>query len=104
LIVRPRPSLLQLFFVRHGAILPRILPQILLFSGISAAVVLGHKTIPSIVPGHPPGPYALIGIALSIFFSFRNNACYSARPISSACSCPSALLARLAGRRSSRRR
>jgi putative membrane protein len=76
LIVRPRPSLLQLFFVRHGAILPRILPQILLFSGISAAVVLGHKTIPSIVPGHPPGPYALIGIALSIFFSFRNNACY----------------------------
>ena len=76
MIVRPRPSLLQLFLVRHGAILPRILPQIVLFTGISAAVVLGHKIIPSFVPGHPPGPYALIGIALSIFFSFRNNACY----------------------------
>jgi putative membrane protein len=76
MIVRPRPTVLELFFVKQGAILPRIWRQILLFSGIAAVIVLAHKTLPHLVPGHPPGPYALLGIALSIFFSFRNNACY----------------------------
>ncbi|WP_246678646.1 bestrophin family ion channel [Mesorhizobium sp. B2-4-17] len=38
MIVRPRPTFLQLFFVMRGSVVPRILPQILgfaLYSGSS---------------------------------------------------------------------
>jgi putative membrane protein len=76
LFVSPRPTWRQLFLVRQGEILSQILPQILIFGGWSAAIVFGHKIRPDLLRGHPPGPYALIGIALSIFYSFRNNACY----------------------------
>jgi putative membrane protein len=53
-----------------------LLPQLLFFAALSAAVVFAHNSWPALVRGHPPGPYALMGVALSIFFSFRNNACY----------------------------
>jgi putative membrane protein len=76
LIVSSRPSWRQLFLARQSAILPQILPLLLFFGTWSAVIVIGHKTRPALLPGHPPGPYALIGIALSIFYSFRNNACY----------------------------
>lgn len=68
--------MLRLFFISHGAILPRIWPQLLLFTCTAAIIVFAHRHFPDIVRGHPPGPYALLGVALSIFFSFRNNACY----------------------------
>jgi putative membrane protein len=75
-ILRPRPGLRQLLYVPHGSIMRLILPQIIFFVSLSAAVVFAHKTWPELVRGHQPGPYALMGVALSIFFSFRNNACY----------------------------
>ncbi len=35
MIVRARPSLLKLFFVTQGSIVPRILPQVLIVAAIS---------------------------------------------------------------------
>lgn len=76
MIVRPRPSLLRLFFVMQGSIIPRILPQILFVLCVSALVVWAHHDIPAIVPGSLGAPFALLGIAISIFLGFRNSACY----------------------------
>jgi putative membrane protein len=51
--------------------------QPLVFLGCwSAAIFILHHQWPHSVTGHAPGPLTLLGIALSIFFSFRNNACY----------------------------
>lgn len=76
MIVRPRPNFVHLFFVRRGSILPRIWPQILASGGLSVLVVIGHDVWPSALPGFSSAPFALMGIALSVFMSFRNGACY----------------------------
>jgi putative membrane protein len=76
MIIRPRLSFWQMLLSRRGEVLHQIREPLFFFGIWSAAVVLLHDELPSLLPGHAPGPYALIGIALSIFFSFRNNACY----------------------------
>jgi ion channel-forming bestrophin family protein len=76
MVIRPRPSLLQLFFILRGSIIKRIFPQILITSSLAALVVCVHKTKPDLLPLFDGGPFALIGIALSIFLGFRNSACY----------------------------
>ncbi|MGN7877414.1 bestrophin family protein [Ensifer sp. 22564] len=54
----------------------RIFPQVLFVFGLSAFVVWAHRADPGIVPSVNSGPFALLGIALSVFLGFRNNACY----------------------------
>lgn len=76
MIVRDRPSLLVLFFILRGSVLPMIFPQVLFVLILSAFVVWGHNFWPVLVPGFNSAPLALVGIALSIFLGFRNNACY----------------------------
>lgn len=76
MIVRDRPSLLVLFFILRGSVLPMIFPQVLFVLILSAFVVWGHNDWPVLVPGFNSAPLALVGIALSIFLGFRNNACY----------------------------
>ena len=76
MIIRPRLSFWQMLLSRPGDVLHRIREPLVFFGLWSAVVVLLHDELPGILRGHAPGPYALIGIALSIFFSFRNNACY----------------------------
>jgi putative membrane protein len=77
MIVRPRPPLWQLFFIVKGSIVVRILPQICAVFLLSMVVVAGHHVFPGWVPAFNNGtPFALLGIALSIFLGFRNNACY----------------------------
>ncbi|MFT4091733.1 MAG: bestrophin family protein [Asticcacaulis sp.] len=76
MIVRPRPNLLHLFIVRRGSILIRIWPQILVVGVISLLVVISHEFWPRYLPGFSSAPFALMGIALSVFMSFRNGACY----------------------------
>lgn len=76
MIIRPRMSFRQTLLSPRGEVLHQIREPLLFFGIWSAAVVLLHDALPSLLRGHAPGPYALIGIALSIFFSFRNNACY----------------------------
>lgn len=77
MIVRPRPPLWKLFFILKGSIILRILPQIFAVFLLSLLVVWAHRAFPGWVPAVNNGTaLALLGIALSIFLGFRNNACY----------------------------
>lgn len=76
MIVRPRPSFVQLLFITRGSIVPEIIGHVLAMAGVAALVVLAHRTWPAYVPSFGGAPFALVGIALSIFLGFRNNACY----------------------------
>ncbi|NWJ25150.1 bestrophin family protein [Rhizobium sp. RM] len=76
MIVRPRPSLLQLFFILRGSIVGRIFPQVLAVFLLSALVVWAHKDRPDVIPAFNGAPFSLLGIALSVFLGFRANACY----------------------------
>ena len=76
MIIRPRPSLLQLFFIVRGSVIVRILPQMIVIFLLSVAIVWGHEARPGVFLSLNGAPFALLGIALSIFLGFRNNACY----------------------------
>lgn len=76
MIVRPRPSFIQLLFITRGSIVPEIIWHVLAMAVVAAAVVPAHHAWPHAVPSFGGAPFALVGIALSIFLGFRNNACY----------------------------
>ncbi|MCA0255657.1 MAG: bestrophin family protein [Proteobacteria bacterium] len=77
MIVHPRPTLLKLFFIRRGTMLAKLWPQIASVALISTIIVYIHHVNPQFLPFYnSSGPFTLLGIALSIFLSFRNNACY----------------------------
>jgi ion channel-forming bestrophin family protein len=76
MIVRPRPGLLKLFFVMRGSIVPRIMPQIIGF-GIYAGVVVGViKALGLDFGNYGLAPFGLLGVTLSLYLGFRNNAAY----------------------------
>ncbi|MCY1015801.1 bestrophin family protein [Pyxidicoccus sp. MSG2] len=76
MIVRPRPGSLRLLFVVRGTILPRVLPHVLGIAVLSCLVVWTLKQGHLRLSVTSPAPLSLLGIALSIFLGFRNNACY----------------------------
>ena len=76
MIIRPRPGVLQLFFVMRGSIVPRIAPQILGF-GVYSAIVVGALRGGGVELGsYGLAPFTLLGVTLSIYLVFRNNAAY----------------------------
>lgn len=76
MIVRPRPSIWKLFFLVRGSILPRVLPRLCLIFVVSMAIVWGHQLWPDWIGSIDGAPFALVGIALSVFLGSRNAACY----------------------------
>lgn len=77
MIVRPRPSPLNLLLAWRGTILPRVLPQVLGVAALSCGVVwVFHQQGGPEIPRASPAAMSLLGIALSIFLGFRNSACY----------------------------
>ncbi len=76
MIVRDRPSALQLFFITRGSIVPRIAPQIILAALFGGAIAYLHTLVPADFPALSLVPFSLIGLAFSIFLGFRNSACY----------------------------
>ena len=76
MIVRPRPGFLHLFFIMRGSVVPRILPQIFGFAAYGALVVLVVKALKLDFGNAGTAPFALLGVALSIYLGFRNNAAY----------------------------
>lgn len=76
MIVRPRPALWQLFFIVRGSVVPRIWAQVTIVFLLSASVVWARQAIPEVVPILDAAPFTLLGIALSVFLAFRNNAAY----------------------------
>ena len=76
MIVRRRPSALGLLFILRGSIVPTIAPRVFVVLVLSAAVAWLHRAAPQYFRDLTPAPFTLLGLALSIFFGFRNNACY----------------------------
>lgn len=76
MIVRDRPNAFKLLFALQGSILPQILPQLLLVIAISALVGFMERWTDFPLPSFPVTAFSLIGLTLSIFLGFRNNACY----------------------------
>lgn len=77
MIVRPRPTLFTIMFAMRGSILPQVAPTVIAITAFSVVVVTAEQYWPWAFPVTAGvGPFTLIGLALSIFLSFRNNACY----------------------------
>ncbi len=76
MIIRPRPTFLQLFFILQGSIVPRIAPQILGFAAYSVLVVVVTRNYHIDFGGFGAAPFTLLGVTLSIYLGFRNNAAY----------------------------
>lgn len=76
MIVRPSPSLWQVMFTLKGSIINRIYRRILAVGLMSALIVLMHQEAPGVLPAFDGAPFALLGIALSVFLAFRNSSCY----------------------------
>ncbi|MDB5392702.1 MAG: bestrophin [Rhodospirillales bacterium] len=76
MIVRPRPTPFGLLFILRGSILPTITPRLMVVLAVSAGVTWLHEVAPEQFRDVSPAPFTLLGLALSIFLGFRNNACY----------------------------
>ncbi|MBN8526866.1 MAG: bestrophin [Planctomycetes bacterium] len=76
MIVRERPGMFRLFLIWRGSILPRVLPEMLVTTAIAVALTGLESWRPGLLPEMPSAPYALLGLAFSIFLGFRNSACY----------------------------
>ncbi len=76
MIVRARSGSLRMMFAYRGSIIPRIIRKIFAIIVLSVAVVTLEKYCPGMVDALPLTPFTLMGLTLSIFLSFRNNACY----------------------------
>ncbi len=77
MIVRSRPGLLTILFTLRGSILPQVAPKVLGITAVALAVTAAEMRWPEAFPiTAGVGPFTLIGLALSIFLSFRNGACY----------------------------
>lgn len=77
MIVRESPRLLDVLVATRGSILPRILRPLMLIVLATVVAVLLNFSHPRLMADLVPMPFALIGIALSIFMSFRNTVCYN---------------------------
>ena len=76
MILRDRPSGLSLFLALHGSVLPRILPALLVNIGVASLVTWSHGDLFKLKITLTTIPFTLIGLPLSIFLGFRNNAAY----------------------------
>jgi ion channel-forming bestrophin family protein len=76
MIVRSKPNFTDIVFAVNGSILPRIILRLLVIAAVSVGAILAAEEHPGIFAKISAIPFTLIGIALSVFMSFRNNACY----------------------------
>lgn len=76
MIVRNKPGFLQLFFILKGSVIPMIFPQILFIAFLSILIVIAKEEYPVLFPTYTVAPFTLLGVAISLFLGFRNNACY----------------------------
>jgi len=76
MLIRPRPSPFHLFFILRGSIVPRIAPQIIGYALYAALIVAAARHYGLESSGYGLAPFTVLGVALSIFLGFRNNAAY----------------------------
>lgn len=76
MIVRPKPNLIGILTSLKGSIAKRIAWRSLMVTLLASAIVLVETLHPSYFSKVSATPFTLLGLSLSIFMSFRNNACY----------------------------
>ena len=76
MIVRQKLNTFKIFFTLRGSIVPKIFPQILLVTLLSIVVTVIQHGSPHVFPSYGTAPFTLLGVALSLFLGFRNNASY----------------------------
>lgn len=76
MIIRSKPTFKDILFSINGSIIPRIIYHLITIAILSIGAILAAKKFPGIFEQISAIPFTLIGIALSVFMSFRNNACY----------------------------
>ncbi|KIF56596.1 bestrophin [Pseudomonas fluorescens] len=76
MIVRPKPNQFAVLFTLKGSIAKRIALRTLMVTLLAAVIVLIEILEPSYFAKVNATPFTLLGLSLSIFMSFRNNACY----------------------------
>ena len=76
MIVRSKAGPKDILFAVSGSILPRIMGRLALIGAITVVAIVTADLHPAMFAPISAIPFTLVGIALSIFISFRNNACY----------------------------
>ena len=76
MIIRPRPTLWDVLFTLKGSVAPRIAARLVVITVWAALVTLASGRFPRVFGTLSAAPFTLVGLSLSIFMSFRNNACY----------------------------
>ncbi|MEX3773119.1 bestrophin family protein [Pseudomonas sp. MYb118] len=76
MIVRPKPNLINILTSLKGSIFKKIVVRCLMVTLLAAAIVLVETLQPNYFAKVNATPFTLLGLSLSIFMSFRNNACY----------------------------
>lgn len=76
MIVRPKTSWFRMLFAWEDSVQGTILAPLGIILVLSLAALWGHYTFDGFRLRLSPVPFSLIGVALAIFASFRNNACY----------------------------
>lgn len=76
MIVRPKPNLISILFALKGSIAKRIALRCVLITLLASVIVLVETLQPTYFSKVNATPFTLLGLSLSIFMSFRNNACY----------------------------
>lgn len=76
MIVRLRPDFLTLMFTIRGSIVPRIAPIVLVLACFATLVAFLHTQQVLVLPHFALAPFTILGIALSLFLGFRNQAAY----------------------------
>lgn len=75
MIIRDRPPILRMLFAGRGSVLPKIFLPSAALAGFSAGMVWFDGHVMAFY--HPnSAPFAVFGLALSLFLSFRNSAAY----------------------------
>ncbi len=76
MIIREKLSWLEMLFVWRGSVLRKIIPQLLLITAFSVAVLYFKGTIYDYKVHLNPAIFTLLGLSLAIFMGFCNSANY----------------------------
>src|SRR5258706_6768319 len=76
MIVRPQGHWLRLLFVWDGSVLQSIIPQLAAMLAVGCLALLTDGRIFGEKVPLNTTPFTLVGVALTIFLAFRNNASY----------------------------
>ncbi len=76
MIIRKHPNIIVLLFTIRGSIVPRILLTLLTLTCFTSVLIFMHYKDILKLPEFSLTPFTLLGVALSLFLGFRNNAAY----------------------------